>query len=180
MAAQTAVAAHTVEPTPEQMRAHLGRFATGVTVITARDDDGPVGFACQSFASLSLDPPLVLFCVDRASRSGARVRRAETFCVNVLAADQRELCDRFGSSRGRRFEGLDHAVSERGDPMLPDVLGRVHARVDDVHEAGDHHIVIGRVLGLDRGRQAAPLLFFEGGFELSDPEGARAGQAGER
>lgn len=170
MAANVSTITEAVAPSPTELRHHLGHFATGVTVVTARDGAGPVGFACQSFGSVSLDPPLVLFCVDRESRSGGRVRDAGTFCVNVLAEDQRELCDRFGSSRGARFDGLDFEHSPDGVPTLPDVLVRVHAEVEDVHPAGDHDIVVGRVTGLESVREQRPMVFFRGGFDLDGPE----------
>lgn len=169
MAVNTSVSSQATAPSPAELRRHLGYFATGVTVITARDADGPVGFACQSFSSLSLDPPLVLFCVDRDSRSGGRVRAAGRFCVNVLAEDQRALCDRFGSSQGARFDGLEFDDSRWGVPMLPGVLVRIHAEVEAVHAAGDHDIVVGRVIELDSVRQGRPLVFFRGGFSLDGP-----------
>ena len=155
-------------PSPEELREHLGYFATGVTVITAYDDEGPVGFACQSFSSLSLDPPLVLFCVDENSRSWPRIREAGTFCVNILGEDQQELCGRFGSKNGEKFEGLDWKRSHWGAPALPDVLVRVHAEVSQVHTAGDHDIVIGSVLDLDQPRDGRPLIFYRGRFGLGE------------
>lgn len=166
MPAHASTISRAVSPSPTQLRKHLGHFATGVTVITARDGDGPVGFACQSFSSVSLEPPLVLFCVGTESRSGGRVRDAGAFCVNVLAEDQRDLCDRFGSSQGARFEGLDYEHSPRGVPTLQGVLVRIHADVEAVHPAGDHDIVLGRVTGLEHVREARPMLFFRGGFDL--------------
>jgi 3-hydroxy-9,10-secoandrosta-1,3,5(10)-triene-9,17-dione monooxygenase reductase component len=162
----------TVAPSPEDMRQHLGYFATGVTVITAEDDDGPVGFACQSFSSLSLEPPLVLFCVDENSRSWPRIRATGSFCVNILAEDQQELCGRFGSKNGTKFEGLEWASSAWGTPSLPRVLVRVHAEITEVHRAGDHEIVIGRVLELEQPREGRPLVFYQGRFGLGDDEPA--------
>lgn len=158
----------TIAPSPEELRHHLSYFATGVTIITAHDDDGPVGFACQSFSSLSLDPPLVLFCVDENSRSWPRIRKAGTFCVNILGEDQQELCGRFGSKKGEKFDGLDWQPSHWGAPALPDVLVRVHAEVSQVHTAGDHDIVIGSVLDLDNPRDGRPLVFYQGRFGLGE------------
>jgi len=146
------------------MRAALGCFASGVTVVTGMGADGPVGFACQSFASVSLEPPLVLFCADHRGRSWPLIREAGRFCVNVLAEHQADLCDRFGSSRGARFEGLGWAMSAWGTPSLPGVLLRVHAEVEDVHAAGDHDVVIGRVLALDTADFARPMVFYRGAF----------------
>ncbi|WP_235735583.1 flavin reductase family protein [Nocardioides alcanivorans] len=157
-------------PTPAEMRAAMGHFASGVTVVTGQDDGGPAGFTCQSFASVSLEPPLVLFCADHRGRAWPRIREAGRFCVNVLNEDQRDLCDRFGSSRGSRFEGLDWTTSPWGAPALPGVLLRVHAEIHDVHPAGDHDVVIGRVHALDAGDHSRPLVFYRGTFGITGQE----------
>lgn len=155
-------------PTPQEMRAAMGAFATGVTVITGMDESGPAGFACQSFASVSLEPPLVLFCADHRGRTWPRIRAAGRFCVNVLAEDQTDLCTRFGSSTGEKFQGLRWEPSRWGTPVLPGVLMRAHAEVVQVHVAGDHDVVIGRVLELERPREGRPLIFFQGRFGIAD------------
>lgn len=147
----------------------MGTFVTGVTVVTGYDDGEPVGFACQSFASVSLEPPLVLFCADHRGRAWPRIRAAGRFCVNVLTEEQNDLCDRFGSSRGAKYDGLDWELSRWGSPMLPGVLTRVHAEIHDVHAAGDHDVVIGRVLELETREDERPMLFFRGRFGI-DPE----------
>ncbi|GGZ15299.1 flavin reductase family protein [Streptomyces nitrosporeus] len=153
------------EPTPQLMRRTMGTFASGVTVVTGVGADGvPVGFACQSFASVSLDPPLVLFCADHRGRAWPRIRETGRFAVNILAAEQTDLCGRFGSGKGRKYEGLDWELSRWGTPSLPGVLTRVHADVHDVHGAGDHDVVVGRVLGLEAVTDREPMLFFRGGF----------------
>lgn len=159
------------QPTPDEMRAAMGIFASGVTIVTGIDDEGPVGFACQSFASVSLDPPLVLFCADHRGRSWPRIRTGGRFCINVLGEEQTELCGRFGSSRGKRFDGLDWKVSQWGAPALPGVMLRVHAEVADVHLAGDHDVVIGRVLELEYDGYERPMIFYRGAFgtEFDDP-----------
>jgi 3-hydroxy-9,10-secoandrosta-1,3,5(10)-triene-9,17-dione monooxygenase reductase component len=156
-------------PTPAQMRAAMGSFATGVTVVTGMDGEEPVGFACQSFASVSLEPPLVLFCADHRGRTWPRIRERGRFTVNVLGEEQMELCDRFGSRHGRRFEDLDWTSSRWDTPSLPDVLMRVHGEVETVHVAGDHDVVIGRVLELETPSADGPLLFFRGGFGVEKP-----------
>ena len=156
------------EPTPAEMRRAMGSFATGVTVVTGYDDE-PVGFACQSFASVSLEPPLVLFCADHRGRAWPSIQRAGRFTVNVLAEEQDELCQRFGSSRGAKYDGLDWEMSRWGTPSLPGVLMRVHAEVETVHVAGDHDVVIGRVLELETDpADERPMLFFRGRFGVED------------
>ncbi|WAX56351.1 flavin reductase family protein [Jatrophihabitans cynanchi] len=164
---------HTCQPTgitASEFRRVLGRFASGVTIVTGVDGGQPVGFACQSFAAVSLDPPLVLFCADRAGTSWPRIRAAGRFCVNILAEHQREVCDRFGSRHGARFTDLPWDASRWGTPALRDVLARVHAEIQDVHVAGDHDVVIGRVLELESAGEHSPMIFFRGGFSL-DPVG---------
>lgn len=156
-------------PTPREMRTAMGSFASGVTVVTGYDDGEPVGFACQSFASVSLEPPLVLFCADHRGRAWPRIRRAGRFTVNVLGEDQRDLCDRFGSSRGEKYDGLDWTMSPWGTPSLPGVLLRVHAEVQSVHVEGDHDVVVGRVLELETAPgDRSPMLFFRGRFGVED------------
>ncbi|MFF8596486.1 flavin reductase family protein [Streptomyces sp. NPDC015220] len=153
------------EPTPALMRRAMGAFATGVTVVTGLDAAGePVGFACQSFASVSLEPPLVLFCADHRGRAWPHIRDSGRFCVNVLAEEQSDLCARFGSSRGRKYEDLGWDLSRWGTPALRGVLMRAHAEVHDVHVAGDHDVVIGRVLELETEDDQRPMLFFRGRF----------------
>ncbi|HWU21368.1 MAG TPA: flavin reductase family protein [Nocardioides sp.] len=159
-------------PSPAEMRAAMGSFASGVTVVTGIDGEEPVGFACQSFASVSLEPPLILFCADHRGRTWPLLRAAGRFTVNVLGADQVDLCNRFGSSRGRRFEELGWTRSRWDTPSLPDVLLRVHASVESVQVAGDHDVVIGRVLELETPRADPPLLFFRGSFGVETPTAA--------
>lgn len=160
--------------TPTILRRAMSCFASGVTVVTGTDPDPDdefdraVGFACQSFASVSLEPPLVLFCADHRGRAWPRIRRSGRFCVNVLGEHQVDVCDRFGSARGAKFDGLDFDVSRWGTPALRDVLIRVHAEVFDVHVAGDHDVVIGRVLEIDVSEDLRPMIFFQGRFGVDD------------
>jgi 3-hydroxy-9,10-secoandrosta-1,3,5(10)-triene-9,17-dione monooxygenase reductase component len=143
----------------------LGHFCTGVTVITTADEQGPAGFACQAFAALSLDPPLVLFCPGRTSVTWPRIARSGQFCVNVLAAGQRELARTFGVSGGDKFAGVRWSASSSGAPVLADVLTWAGCAVQAVHEAGDHYLVIGRVTELGACRAGQPLLFYRGRYE---------------
>ena len=160
-------------PTPTELRRAMGTFASGVTVVTGMDGDEAVGFACQSFASVSLDPPLVLFCADHRGKAWPRIRTSGRFTVNVLAEEQQDVCGRFGSARGAKYDGLDWDLSHWGTPALRDVLLRVHCEVHDVHVAGDHDVVIGRVLQVENGDESRPMIFFRGRFGV-DPEPAFA------
>ncbi|MFH8567107.1 flavin reductase family protein [Streptomyces sp. NPDC017993] len=153
---------------PREFRTVLGHFASGVTVITAPGADGPAGFACQSFASLSLDPPLVTFMVARTSTTWPRIARAGVFCVNVLGAEQGELCRGFAVSGGDKFAGVPYvAAPVTASPRLPGVPAWVDCTIQAVHTGGDHLIVVGRVeaLGADpAAAEAGPLLFHRGAF----------------
>lgn len=151
---------------PADVRRVLGSFATGVVVVTGQDAAGPAGFACQSFSSVSLEPPLVLFCSAHTSSSWPRIAGTGRFVVNVLAADQRELCARFATSGVDKFAGLDWSPTEWG-PAIESVLAQVMCTVADVHRAGDHDIVVGHVQRLVTPREEGPLLFFRGSYELS-------------
>lgn len=158
-------------PGAAEFRRTLAEFASGVTIVTAEDADGPVGFACQSFTSVSLDPPLVLFCVTASSRTWPRIRSAGRFAVNVLSEEQSDLCTRFGTRLGTKFDGLDWTHSEWGTPALHGVLARLHCELHAIHDGGDHDIVVGRVLGMDRGEGAEePMVFFRGRFGLGEDE----------
>ncbi len=145
-------------------RTVLGHFPTGVTVIAGMDGDEPVGLAVGSFFSLSLDPPLVGFCVDRSSSSWSRMQASGRFCVNVLGADQEDVCRAFAMSGEDKFAGIGWRAAESGSPLIDGVLAWIDCEVDEVHEGGDHQIVVGRVLGLDVGNEGDPLIFFRGGY----------------
>lgn len=146
----------------------VGRFASGVTVVTATSEGKPVGLTCQSFASASLDPPLVLFCPAKTSRAWPLMQLAGTFCVNFLAGDQTDLSDTM-ASRGRdKFAGVEWRPSPAtGSPVLAGVLGYVDCTIHAVHEAGDHYVVIGRVLDLAATDAKEPLLYFEGDYRTT-------------
>ena len=163
---------HTVAaPLAADFRRTLAEFASGVTVVAAVDGDDPVGFACQSFTSVSLDPPLVLFCVTADSRTWPRIRNAGRFSINVLAEDQHDLCTRFGTRTGAKFAGLGWELSRWGTPSLPGTLARLHCELYADHDGGDHRIVVGAVLDLERSEAPAPpMVFFRGRFGLGEDE----------
>ncbi|MFF4103386.1 flavin reductase family protein [Streptomyces sp. NPDC001903] len=153
---------------PAEFRSVLGNFASGVTVITApaaEGEDGPAGFACQSFASLSLDPPLVTFMVARTSTTWPRIARAGVFCVNILGAGQGELCRAFAVSGADKFAGVAHTPAPvTGSPQLDAVPAWIDCRIHAVHTGGDHLIVVGRVEAMGAAGEDGPLLFHKGRF----------------
>ena len=148
----------------------LGRFASGVTVVTTMSGGDPVGMTCQSFSSVSLDPPLVLFVPAKTSRAWPLMQRAGKFCVNFLAGDQAELSNTMASRGTDKFAGISWQPTETtGSPVLEGVLGYVDCSIHSVHEAGDHYVVIGRVLDLVATAAEKPLLFYQGTYATTDP-----------
>jgi len=152
-----------------EFRRVFGHFCTGVTIVTTADEQGPAGFACQAFAPLSLDPPLVLFCPQTGSRTWRRIQRTGLFCVNVLAEDHQELSRAFGANRADRFDGVGWTTSPAGAPILHGALTWAECGVEAVHPGGDHAIVVGRVLTLGECRDGGPLLFFKGHYRAAAP-----------
>ena len=142
----------------------LGHFPTGVTVVAGMDGDEPVGLAVGSFFSLSIEPPLVGFCVGKTSNSWSRMADNGSFCVNILGDDQEDVCRVFATSAEDKFTSIGWRPSETGSPLIEGVLAWIDCDLDAVHEGGDHHIVIGRVRGMDIGHEGEPLVFFRGGY----------------
>ncbi|MFI5689188.1 flavin reductase family protein [Streptomyces sp. NPDC051636] len=152
-----------------EFRRVLGNFPTGVTVVTAPATDGadsPAGFACQSFSSLSLDPPLVVFLVGRTSTTWPRIARAGVFCVNVLAAGQGEVCRAFAVSGADKFTGVAYDPAPvSASPLLAGAAAWIDCTIHAVHTGGDHLIVVGRVDALGTGEAPdGPLVFHRGRF----------------
>ncbi|HWS32992.1 MAG TPA: flavin reductase family protein [Actinoplanes sp.] len=154
---------------PARFRRVFGHFATGITVITTVDADGPAGFACQAFAPLSLDPPLVLFCPQAGSETWQRIRDAGVFCVNILTAGQRDVSRLFGTRGADRFATLGWAPAPSGSPVLHDVLTWADCHLEAIHEGGDHAIVTGRVTTLGPCRDTTPLLFHKSRYTTTTP-----------
>ncbi|MFC3321318.1 flavin reductase family protein [Mesorhizobium cantuariense] len=142
------------------LRNAFGRFATGVTVVTAGTAGGPLAITANSFSSVSLDPPLVLWSIGRHSRRFDAFASAAHYAIHVLAQDQADLCWRFSKS-GSDFAGLDLAWNAHGVPLLPRALARFECSVADRFPAGDHMILLGRVLELET-QDGSPLLFAGG------------------
>ena len=150
---------------PEHFRAVLGHFCSGITVITAVDDEGPVGLTAQSFSSLSLDPPLVLVCPAKSSSSWPRIEAAGAFCVNVLGEDQEELCRGFAMRGADKFAGVGYSPAPHtGSPLLSGALAWIDCRLEALHDGGDHLVAVGRVLDLGSSDGTRPLLFYRGGY----------------
>ena len=152
-----------------QFRDVLGRFASGVTVITAISGGAPVGLTCQSFTSVSLNPPLVLFVPAKTSRAWPAIQRSGKFCVNFLSADQAELSNQMASKGADKFAGVAwQPAPATGSPMIEGTLGYVDCQIQSAHEAGDHFVVVGRVLDLGTHDAEQPLLFFQGKYASTE------------
>jgi flavin reductase (DIM6/NTAB) family NADH-FMN oxidoreductase RutF len=151
---------------PEAMREVLGHFASGVTVVTALTADGPAGFTCQSFSSLSLDPPLVAFAPARTSQTWPALRAIGRFCVNVLAEGQDAVSRNFARSGVDKFDGVRWAPSAHGSPVLDGVVAWIDGELWAEYDGGDHSIVVARVLDLGAEPDRRPLLFHRGSYGL--------------
>jgi 3-hydroxy-9,10-secoandrosta-1,3,5(10)-triene-9,17-dione monooxygenase reductase component len=154
------------------MRATLAKFCTGVTIVTAAGESGPAGFTCQAFSAVSLEPPLVLLCPAKTSTSWPKIAHAQRFSINVVGVAHEQLCRDFAVSSGDKFAGRSWNISRRtGAPVLADAVAIIDCVIETEHDAGDHTVVIARVLGLGH-TDDEPLLFFRGQFrQLSDQTG---------
>lgn len=156
------------------LRSVLGKFTTGVVVVTARTGEGlPVGMTANSFTSVSLEPPLVSFCVSRASQLHPLFTNASDFAVNVLADSQRELSKRFARPGLDRFGSLSYEEGRNGIPVFPGSLAVIECATASVVAAGDHDIILGSVIALtaltaDAGEIQFPLVFFNGAYRRLD------------
>ncbi len=146
-----------------RFRETLGHFATGVTVVTATEEGEPVGFTCQSFSSLSLDPPMVALAPGKNSTSWPRIAEAGSFCVNVLSSTQEALARDFAVTGRDKFVGVGWEPGGNGAPRLQGALAWIECELLLAHDAGDHEIVFGEVrdMGVNPG---SPLLYYRGGF----------------
>lgn len=156
---------------PAEFRKVLGQFATGVTVVTTVQDGAPQAMTVNSFSAVSLDPPLVLFCADRRSRTSAAIEASGVFAVNILRDHQRDISDLFagkGTDIERQAVLTEAHVGESGSPILKDVLAFIDCKVEHAYDGGDHVIYVGRVLAAGRGEAGAPLLYYRGTYQALD------------
>jgi 3-hydroxy-9,10-secoandrosta-1,3,5(10)-triene-9,17-dione monooxygenase reductase component len=160
---------------PALFRATLSQFATGVTVVTAMVDGTPMGVAANAFTSVSLDPPLILVCAGKTSDTWPHIRRSGVFAVNVLAHDQETLCRVFATKGAPRFDAVDYTAGVSGVPLLAaNSLVSLECAIDNELEAGDHVVILGRVIALHSHRRGKPLVFFESAYTSIRPAQGRA------
>jgi 3-hydroxy-9,10-secoandrosta-1,3,5(10)-triene-9,17-dione monooxygenase reductase component len=153
-----------------ELRRIMGHFATGVTVVTTVSRNGALqGLTANAFCSLSLEPPLLLVCVDKKAESYPSFQESRIFTVNILAADQEDISRRFALSGGNKFEGISYRLGANGAPILNGSLGYLECELVEAYEGGDHTIYVGEVREAESIDGKKPLLFYRGGYrELGD------------
>jgi len=150
---------------PAVYRRTLGTYPTGVVIIAGATSEGPVGVAIGSFTSVSLDPPLIGFLPGKSSTSWPKIEATGSFCVNILAADQLQVCRAFSSKDGTKFADVPWHTEATGSPVIDGVLSWIDCTIDTVAEAGDHWWVMGLVQAMDNPREdIGPLQFFRGQY----------------
>jgi flavin reductase (DIM6/NTAB) family NADH-FMN oxidoreductase RutF len=143
----------------------MGTFTTGVTIITTMDNKTPHGITANSFTSVSLSPPMVMFCLGKSSANFEAFMASDSFAVNILSSQQDALSTRFATFEGDRFDGLNWSAWDTGAPILENVIAAIDCRLEATHDAGDHVIILGLVVRAEVQNNAPPLLYFKGGYE---------------
>ncbi len=153
----------------QAFRRALGQFVTGVAIVTADGPDGDmIGLTVSSFNSVSLDPPLILFSVDRGSHSLAALQAADGYAVNILNRRQADLSDRFATPGANKWEAVDYTRGHSNAPLLAGALARFECAPYAAHDGGDHVILIGRVIAFRASTEQEPLAFFRGRYTALD------------
>lgn len=142
----------------------MGTFATGVTIVTTVVNGSPHGITANSFSSVSLDPPLVLFCLGKSSTNFDAFMTTDNFAINILAAGQDALSTHFAMFEGDRFEGSTWSTWETGAPILDGIVSAADCQLEIRHDAGDHVIIVGRALRAEVVSEVAPLLYHRGRY----------------
>jgi 3-hydroxy-9,10-secoandrosta-1,3,5(10)-triene-9,17-dione monooxygenase reductase component len=146
-----------------EFRNTLGTFATGVTIITVKDEKGEyIGLTANAFSSLSLDPPLILVCIDKKSYSLPAFEKGRPFVVNILSVEQETDCWTFAKKGADKFANAQYELSSDGVPILKENLSSLICNVHEVLEGGDHIIVTGLVKEIARNEEKNPLIFYSG------------------
>mgnify|MGYP001807159010 CR=1 FL=1 len=156
---------------PTSFRKVLGRYPTGVCLVTGGPANAePVGMVVGSFTSVSLNPPLVAFLPARNSTSWPLIEASGAFCVNILGSEQEGACRRFASRASNKFDGLGQRRASSGAPMLDNCLAWLDCTIENVVEAGDHYIALGRVTSMEIGNGRLPLIFYQGDYGSFIPQ----------
>ncbi len=156
---------------PAEFRQAMSAFATGVTIVTTRAGEANHGLTANAFCSLSLNPPLVLVCVDKRAQSHDLIAASGCFAINILRAEQQPLAERFAQNHldgKERFAAAAYHQAVTGAPILEDVLSWIDCKLTTTHEGGDHTIFVGEVVALGHGAEGAPLLYFRSRYRSLD------------
>ncbi|HEX6473258.1 MAG TPA: flavin reductase family protein [Streptosporangiaceae bacterium] len=151
-------------PTQRSFRDVLGRFATGVVLVTARTAHGPAGMTANSFTSVSLDPPLIALCAAYTSTTWSCIRAVGAFAVTILGDEHEEVCRTFATRGADRFAGRAWTQTPAGHPLLPDGLGWLDCEIETLHPAGDHELAIARATRWSTAADRRPLIFHSGRY----------------
>lgn len=146
---------------PAQFRSVLGNFCSGITAVTALGPDGPLGLTCQSFTSLSLDPPLVLLSVAKTSKTWPKIREVGSFCINILAEHHQEISNQMARSGTDKFAGADWDTTPLGAPRLAGSAAWLDCTLEAEYDGGDHTIVVAGVHDLSAATEVRPLLYYQ-------------------
>ena len=150
--------------TKNEFRAALGRFASGVTVVTTKDKTGRLhGITVSAFCSVSLEPPLILICIDKRTGSHHAFEESQAFVVNILREDQQHYSDQFASRLPDKFDGIEFTENSAGFPVLENVLANLECRLANSHDNGDHTIFVGEILK-SHVSDGEPLVYFHGNY----------------
>ena len=148
----------------DEFRAALGRFASGVTIVTTRDNENRLhGITVSAFCSVSMDPPLILVCIDKQAGSHQAFEQSDAFVVNILREDQQYLSDRFASHLPDKFEGVKYRAGLENLPVLEDVLVNLECRLVNARDNGDHTIYVGEIV-ISTVTEGKPLIYFQGNY----------------
>lgn len=150
---------------PDSFKTALGRFATGITVVTVDADGTKHGMTASSFASVSLDPPRVLVCLDKSSRTRALL--ADTFAINILSSEQEGISRAFAHAGDKPFDEIGHEVGSSGAPLIHGALAWIECATSSIVDGGDHDIIVGDVIGCRAG-DGQPLIYFSRGYRTLD------------
>lgn len=149
----------------QDLREAMGCFATGITVVTTRGPKGElVGITANSFSSVSLDPALVLFSLDRRIYSLSTILSTDRFAIHVLGREQKHISNQFASSMTDKWSGIDYEISEHGCPVLLEALAVFECKTEHTYDGGDHIIFVGRILKMKASSQGEPLIYFRGKY----------------
>jgi len=170
MGADVSERSTTTPVSPEAMRLVMSYYPTGVAIITSVAEGQPVGFVVGSFTSISLDPALVGFFVTLTSSTFTLIKEAGVFCCNVLSSDHGALSAKFSSKSTDRFEGVDWRPGPTSSPILKEAVAWLDCTLYDIHQVGDHYLVVGEVVDLRAARNVTPLLFHRGSYSTTEEQ----------